>query len=366
MAEVSLQNVSKSFGKVQAVKNLTLSCKDREFLALLGPSGCGKTTTLRMIVGLEVPSKGDIYIGDRLVNHLEPQQRDVAMVFETYGLYPHFTVYENMAYPLKIRKVSSEERRKRVRRIARVLRIDDVLDRMPRQLSGGQKQRVGLGRALVREPAVTLMDEPISHLDAKLRYEMRGELKRIHQELGNTTIYVTHDQLEAVALADRIAVMRLGELQQLGHPDEIYSQPVNEFVAAFVGAPPINFIDCQVKSDKGRLFLRHDDFIKIPLADQQQERLSKLSLQTNEVRLGIRPQDIDISSHKDRSHCVQVSVYITELFGDRLVVTAKIREVRLKIETSPDLTVRMDQPIWLNFDKSKFHFFDPRTRLRIV
>ncbi len=366
MAEVSLRNVCKSFGKVQAVKNLTLSCKDREFLALLGPSGCGKTTTLRMIVGLEVSSKGAIYIGDRLVNHLEPQQRDVAMVFETYGLYPHFTVYENMAYPLKIRKVSSEERQKRVRRIARILRIDDVLNRMPRQLSGGQKQRVGLGRALVREPAVTLMDEPISHLDAKLRHEMRGELKRIHRELGNTTIYVTHDQLEAVALADRIAVMRLGELQQLGHPDEIYSQPVNEFVAAFVGAPPINFIDCQVKSDKGRLFLRHDDFIKIPLADQQQERLSKLSLQTNEVRLGIRPQDIDISSHEDRSHCVQASIYITELFGDRLVVTAKIREVRFKIEMSPDLTVRIDQPIWLNFDKSKFHFFDPRTGLRII
>jgi len=366
MARVFLENVWKLFGKVEAVKDLTLECKDREFLALLGPSGCGKTTTLRMIAGLETPTKGKIYIDKDVVNDLPPQERNIAMAFETYGLYPHFTVYGNIAYPLKIRGLNPGEIRKRVHEIARILEIDDILDRMPSRIAGGQRQRVGLARALVRQPAVTLMDEPVSHLDAKLRHEMRGEIRRLHERLGNTTIYVTHDQLEAVAIADRIAVMNEGEIQQIGTPEEIYFHPENEFVAGFVGSPPINFFDCFLKRRDNILFVCYDNLFEIPMPHDKSAQLSRISLPENKVRLGVRPQDIDISPNYADTHPIKGSVYIIEPLGEKLLLTVKIGEKRIKIETSSELSLELDQSVWLYFDVSRIHLFNPKSGKRIL
>ncbi|MEA2016490.1 MAG: ABC transporter ATP-binding protein [Actinomycetota bacterium] len=366
MARVFLEDVWKLFGRVEAVKNLTLESKNKEFLSILGPSGCGKTTALRMIAGLEKPTKGDVYINERVVNRLEPQERNIAMVFETYGLYPHFTVYGNIAYPLKIRGLPSTEIRKRVSEIAKILEIEDILGRMPFQTAGGQKQRVGLARALVRQPAVTLMDEPISHLDTKLRHEMRGEIKRLQEKLGNTTIYVTHDQLEAVAIADRIAVMDQGEIQQVGTPEEIYFHPVNEFVADFVGSPPINFFDCLLKRKENILFVCYNNLFEIPLSGEQCTQLSKVSLPQNQIRLGVRAQNIDISAYSTDTHPIKGLVYIIEPLGEKSLLTVKIGEKRVKIETSSELSFELDQAVWLNFDKSKLHFFNPQSRQRIL
>ena len=238
MARVKLENVWKKYGDVEAVRNVTLECRDKEFLCLLGPSGCGKSSTLRMIAGLEYVTEGKIYIGDRCVNEIDPYKRDIAMVFESYALYPHKKVYDNMAYPLRVQKYKEDEIKMRVGRAAEILDIKELLDRWPRQLSGGQKQRVAIGRAIVRDPKVFLLDEPISHLDAKLRTHMRGELKRLHRDLDATMVYVTHDQLEGMTMADRIAVMNLGQLQQVGTPDEVFNHPKNKFVAGFIGGSP--------------------------------------------------------------------------------------------------------------------------------
>jgi len=366
LAQVFLENVWKLFGRVEAVKNLTLECKNKEFLVILGPSGCGKTTTLRMIAGLEKPTKGNIYINERVVNHLEPQERNIAMAFETYGLYPHFTVYGNIAYPLKIRGLPSTEIRKKVYEIAKILEIEDILDRMPSRIAGGQRQRVGLGRALIRQPAVTLMDEPVSHLDAKLRHEMRGEIKRLHEKLEDTIVYVTHDQLEAVAIADRIVVMDQGEIQQVGTPEEIYFHPINEFVAAFVGSPPINLFDCLLKRKGNILFVYYDNLFEIPLFDEQSIQLSKVSLSQNQVRLGVRPQNIDVSAYSTDTHPIKGSVYIVEPLGEKLLLTVKIGRKRVKIETSPELSFELDQTVWLSFDKSKLHLFNPESGQKIL
>ena len=252
MAEVKVVDLYKDFGSVIAVNHVNLDVKDGEFMCMLGPSGCGKTTTLRSIAGLETPTSGDIFIGDRNVTWLEPKERDIAMVFESYALYPHMTVAQNIGYPLKIRGLSKPDIEKAVLEVARMLQMESMLNRFPKQLSGGQRQRVAIGRAIVRKPAVYLMDEPISHLDAKLRAHMRGELKRLQKDLGRTTIYVTHDQLEAMAMADRVAVMRLGVIQQFTTPDELYNNPVNMYVAGFIGDPPINFIAGKLGTDGRR------------------------------------------------------------------------------------------------------------------
>lgn len=255
MAGVKLVNVWKQFGEVTAVKNMNLDIKDGEFMILLGPSGCGKTTTLRMISGLEEPTKGQIYIGDKLVADPEkgvfvpPKDRDIAMVFQSYALYPHMTVYDNIAFPLKLRKVPKQEIDQRVREVAEMLGLTELLKRKPRELSGGQRQRVALGRAIVRKPQVFLMDEPLSNLDAKLRVKMRAELKKLQRQLGVTTIYVTHDQVEAMTMGDRIAVINAGELQQVGSPDEVYDKPANTFVAGFIGSPPMNSMDASITED---------------------------------------------------------------------------------------------------------------------
>lgn len=252
MATVELRRVWKKYGDVEAVRDLSLTCEDGEFLCLLGPSGCGKSSTMRMVAGLETITAGDLLMDGRRVNHVSPRERDIAMVFENYALYPHMNVYDNIATPLRARRLPSAEIERRVHAIAEILSIVDLLPRRIQNLSGGQKQRVGIGRAIVREPRLFIMDEPISHLDARLRADMRTELKRLHRRLGVTTLYVTHDQLEAVALADRIAVMHLGVLQQVGRPAELFDGPVNEFVAGFIGSPPMNMLSFASATLEGR------------------------------------------------------------------------------------------------------------------
>ena len=293
MANIILTDVWKIYnkgkrGEVEAVKGLNLECKDGEFLAILGPSGCGKTSTLRMIAGLEKISAGTIQIGNRIVNDLHPSERDIAMVFESYALYEHLTVFENLAFPLRVRGHNNEEINRRIKRAADILDIGELLKRMPAHLGDGQKQRVSLGRAIVREPAAFLMDEPISHLDAMLRSRMRREIQHFQKELHTTTVYVTHDQLEATAMADRIAVMNSGELQQVGTPQEIFESPINTFVANFVGEPPMNLLDVEVANCDDSLELRADPFV-LPIHDPS---LVQTINQANlpKFTLGIRPE----------------------------------------------------------------------------
>lgn len=330
MAKVTLKNVEKFYGKVHAVKDASIDIEDQEFLCLLGPSGCGKSTTLRMIAGLETITKGEIYIGDLLINDLAPKDRNVAMVFENYALYPHKNVFENIAFPLLIRKTSPEEVQSRIQNAARILEIQDLLDRSVNQLSGGQKQRVAIGRAIVREPQVFLMDEPISHLDAKLRTHMRGELKHLQRVLKTTMVYVTHDQLEAISMADRIVIMNLGEIQQVGTPDEIFNNPSNVFVADFVGDPPMNFIDCSLERIDEKLVLSMAG-INVALSVEREKMIPAGA--AREVILGIRPQDIKIHATKPKEGDAAVGrVWITKPEGRYVVVEVEVGSIHLRIE----------------------------------
>ncbi len=366
MAEVRLTNLWKKYGDVEAVKDLSLVCQDKEFLCLLGPSGCGKTSTLRMIAGLESITNGEIYIDDRLVNYLKPKDRDIAMVFETYALYPTKTVYENMAFPLRIRKFSKEEIHKKVMEAARILDISVQLSRKPAQLSGGQRQRVSIGRAIVRDPKVFLMDEPISHLDAKLREHMRGELKRMQKELDATTVYVTHDQVEALSMADKIAVMNFGELQQFGSPDEIYNSPANKFVANFVGSPSMNFIDCEFGVAEKRLALELDGF-KLSL-EPCAERLESLVKRTSSFKaiLGIRPENVCISmSDTGSKNRIPGKIYVTEPLGDIVIVDVMIGKSIVRVKCNTGGEFRLNEKVWLEFKEDKIHLFDKDTE-RII
>ncbi|MFQ3536366.1 MAG: sn-glycerol-3-phosphate ABC transporter ATP-binding protein UgpC, partial [Aggregatilineales bacterium] len=293
MASVSFRGVYKRYaGDVVAVKDLNIEVADKEFLVLVGPSGCGKTTSLRMLAGLEEISEGEILIGDRVVNNIAPKDRDIAMVFQSYALYPHMTVYENMAFGLRLRKVPRDEIDRRVRETAKSLMIDQLLDRKPRQLSGGQRQRVAVGRAIVREPQVFLMDEPLSNLDAKLRVEARAFISKLHQRLGTTFIYVTHDQVEAMTMGTRIAVMSAGELQQIDTPQNLYDHPANVFVAGFIGSPSMNFFEgSRLVQEDGKLYVLTQSY-KIPVPDKRYERYR--SHVGQEVIFGIRPESIQI------------------------------------------------------------------------
>jgi multiple sugar transport system ATP-binding protein len=362
MAEVKLTNLWKKYGEVEAVKDLSLVCRDKEFLCLLGPSGCGKTSTLRMIAGLESITAGEIYINERLVNYLKPKDRDIAMVFETYALYPTKTVYENMAFPLRIRKLPRDDIDRKVLEAAQILDISVQLNRKPAQLSGGQRQRVSIGRAIVRDPEVFLMDEPISHLDAKLREHMRGELKRMQKELDATTIYVTHDQVEALSMADKIAVMNFGELQQFGTPDEIYNRPANKFVANFVGSPSMNFIDCEFGVAEKRLVLELDGFT-ISL-EPDVERLERLLRQASSRKaiLGIRPEHVCISmSDTGAKNRIAGKIYVTEPLGDIVIVDVMIGKgiVRVKCNTGGEFP--LNENVWLELTMDKIHLFDKET-----
>lgn len=365
MAEVRLRNLWKIYGgTVEAVKDLNLECRDKEFLCLLGPSGCGKSTTLRMIAGLEQVTRGDIFIGGRNVNAVPPKDRDIAMVFENYALYPHLTVYDNIAMPLKVRGLSRSEIDEKVRRAADILHMTDLLDRRTVKLGGGQKQRVGIGRAIVRNPAVFLMDEPISHLEAQLRAQMRVELKRLHIEVEATTIYVTHDQLEAMALADRIAVMNFGVLQQVGTPAELFDRPVNEFVAGFIGTPPMNFLDCEVAEEGGAMFIRGEGF-NIPLPAEQRAKLIERAVRGN-MRLGIRPLDLRISKSDGVDTPIPAIAFVYEPQGEACQVTVQLNGQLLGIQAAGDFHAQSGEQVWIGFDAKKMHLFDASTGANLV
>jgi multiple sugar transport system ATP-binding protein len=341
MASVTLNNLTKRWGSVMAVRGVSLVVVDREFVVFLGPSGCGKTTTMRMIAGLEEPTIGEIWIGDRLVNDIPARDRDLAMVFQNYGLYPHMTVAENIGYPLKVRSIPRVERTERVRRAAEKVELAAYLDRRPAALSGGQRQRVALARAIVRTPQLFLMDEPLSNLDAKLRTLMRAQLKHLQRDLGITTIYVTHDQVEAMTLADRIVVLNGGLLQQVGTPAEIYERPANTFVAGFVGAPPMNLIWGEAIDGH----FRHAAFSSAAFGIAA----------TGEVVLGQRPEDILlVPSGTGDATC---QVYSTELLGDATLVTLDLHGDRVIVKTGKGCDIRMGETVDVRFDRRSIHMF---------
>jgi len=354
MAHVKLENISKRFGKVVAVDHINLEVKDKEFIVLLGPSGCGKTTTLRIIAGLEYPDTGRVYIDDKDVTDLHPSDRDVAMVFQNYALYPHMKVFDNIAFPLMLRKVPKEEIKRRVREVARLLRIEEVLDRYPSQLSGGQQQRVALARAIVREPKVFLMDEPLSNLDAKLRVYMRAELKKLQKKIGVTTIYVTHDQAEAMTMADRIAIMNNGRILQIGSPKEVYMKPKNIFVAGFIGSPPMNFIEGDLKEEEGKLVFETAG-LKLDLTELREVLPEKIIGKS--VIIGIRPEDIE-SSFERKEGYVKGKIYVVEPLGSDTIIDAEIGENIIKIRVVGSVYVPEGNPIWIKMPLDKIHVFD--------
>ena len=358
LARVVLKDVTKRFGDVAAINRLSLEVNDKEFLVLLGPSGCGKTTALRCVAGLETPEEGEIYIGDRLVNDLEPKDRDVAMVFQSYALYPHMTVFQNMSFPLENAKVPKDQIKKRVREVAELLKIKELLDRKPGQLSGGQQQRVALGRAMVREPHVFLMDEPLSNLDAKLRIYMRAELKKLQKELGITTIYVTHDQVEAMTMADRIAILNGGILQQTDTPDRIYFHPSNVFVAGFIGSPPTNFFDCVLMEGVPSI-LDAGEF-KYLLPEDVAKATWKCS--SNECILGVRPKDVLVYSEvREKKNVIKARVEVIEPLGDETILNLKVGDYLIKAVVTPDFKAEMGDELWVSFPEDKIYLFDKKT-----
>ncbi len=364
MARVIFEHVTKRYGgnPTPAVKDLNMEVFDREFLVLVGPSGCGKTTAMRMVAGLEEITEGRIIIGDRVVNDLPPKDRDVAIVFQSYALYPHMTVYDNLAYPLKLRKVPKAERDQRVREAARILDIEPYLDRKPKQLSGGQRQRVALGRAIVRKADLFLMDEPLSNLDAKLRVQTRAELIKLHDRIQTTTIYVTHDQVEAMTMGDRIAVMSLGELQQLDTPQNLYDNPANKFVAGFIGSPSMNFVDVTVTPGDGGLYATTSGFrIKVPPA--RQRALEPYAGKT--VTLGIRPEHLLKRTHASADSAIPVTVDVIELLGNEIFVYLMNNGTLLTSRMSPDVHLERGEKIEVVAEPDKIHFFDKETEAAI-
>jgi multiple sugar transport system ATP-binding protein len=355
---VQFQSVTKIFGSTVVVDDLTLSVEDGEFVVLLGPSGCGKTTTLRMLAGLEDVTFGDILIGSERVNDIPTQRRDIAMVFQSYALYPHMTIAENIAYPLRVRKTAKEEIEQRVNRVAKMLEIDGLKTRRPRELSGGERQRVALARAIVREPKVYLMDEPLSNLDAKLRVQMRGELKRLQHELGTTTVYVTHDQSEAMTLAARVAVMRRGQLQQLDTPMNIYNRPANRFVAEFVGSPGMNFIEGRIDA-RSRVYASGN--LTLNLSEPQLELMKT----RERVTFGIRPEHVHVSATPVEGW-QPATVYVTELMGNETFVFVRLASgEKIIARAAADFRAEQECPVWVRFEMERAAFFDAETEQSI-
>ncbi len=365
MSQVSLREVNKIYGegagRVHAVQDLNLEIGDGEFVALLGPSGCGKTSTLRMIVGLETITSGDIFFDGRNISRLEPQDRNVAMAFETYALYPNFTVEENLAFPLEVRGVVEATRRSKVREIAEILRISDILGSRPSELSGGQQQRVSLGRALIREPSVFILDEVMSHLDAHLKFRMLFDLKRLHRELKRTMVYVTHDQVEALALADRVAVMSNARMQQVGDRNTLYNRPANVFVADFIGEPPTNFFRARVVADDSRLTLAVEDSDLVLVPDEGTAAALKRS-EPKSVIAGIRPQNLNLS---DKPVALNARVAINEYLGERSMLTVYNGSIRFRALAPPETRISRGEAICLGYDPANVMVFDPETELLI-
>ncbi len=359
MASVTYKGVWKKFGDVVALENLNLNIEDKEFLVLVGPSGCGKTTALRCLAGLEEVSSGDVLIGETVVNDVAPKDRDIAMVFQSYALYPHMTVYDNMAFGLKLRKVPKDQIKKRVEEAAQILGIEHLLKRKPRELSGGQRQRVAVGRAIVREPKVFLFDEPLSNLDAKLRVQTRAEISKLHQRLQTTFIYVTHDQTEAMTMATRIAVMNKGLLQQLDTPQNLYDRPANLFVAGFIGSPAMNFFPAHLKKDGTNLYVDSGEFsVKIP-----EERNSVyMPFAGKEIIFGIRPEDIhnpDFCPPGIHAAPVESKVDVTELMGYEILLYLVSGKNSYVARVDPRTRFKVGEQVQVVFNMDNFHIFDP-------
>lgn len=366
MASLSLKSIYKKYaGNVVAVSDFNLDIEDKEFIILVGPSGCGKSTTLRMIAGLEEISEGELYIGDRLVNDVAPKDRDIAMVFQNYALYPHMTVFENMAFGLKLRKTPKDEIKKRVEEAARVLDIAHLLDRKPKALSGGQRQRVALGRAIVREPQVFLLDEPLSNLDAKLRAQMRTELSKLHLKLGTTFIYVTHDQTEAMTMGTRIVVMKDGFIQQVDTPQNLYSAPVNVFVAGFIGSPQMNFIDAKIADKGGKIGLEFGTsktyFVELPEAKLNATVKASLG---KEVIMGVRPEalhDEEMYISAATTGVIDCDVEVTEMMGAETYLYLVLDDINLTARVSARSTAKPGDNIKIAMDINSLHIFDKET-----
>ena len=361
MAEIQLNGVTKKFGDNTAVDRIDLTANDREFLVLVGPSGCGKTTTLRMIAGLEEATEGEVHIGDRLVNNVPPKDRDIAMVFQNYALYPHMSVYKNLAFGLKQRKFPKSEIKVRVNEVAQMLGINELLNRKPKELSGGQRQRVAMGRAIVRKPKVFLFDEPLSNLDAKLRVQMRAELARLHGQLKTTIVYVTHDQIEAMTLADRIVVMNNGIIMQTGAPMEVYDNPENLFVAGFIGSPAMNFFDVRVKGEKGTLFVESDNF-RLAIADRLQDRF--MPAKGRELILGIRPEHIydkHVKGEFAGGEPLEATVEVVEPIGSQVILLASCGSENLTACVDPQTRAKPNTVMKFVVDTNRLHLFDKQT-----
>ncbi len=353
MARIQLKNIVKTWGTSVGVRRMSLDIADGEFLVLLGPSGCGKTTTMRMVAGLEDPTEGEIWIGERCVNSLEPKDRDVAMVFQSYGLYPNMTVYENISFPLRIRGTPGAEIHPAVMKASAKVELDEFLQRRPKELSGGQRQRVALARAIVREPKVFLMDEPLSNLDAKLRVSMRAHIKHLHHELGVTTIYVTHDQVEAMTLADRVVVMSKAEIQQVGTPEDIYSDPTNLFVAGFIGAPAMNLVSGALKDG---VFEARGKTYSVRVAGFG-------ALTKSNVVLGMRAEDMQVISAGEPQ--VTGEVFSFELLGDSTTVTIKVADEFITAKADKEYRVRMGEQVGFAVSTESCYLFDGQTQNRM-
>lgn len=355
--KVTLERLTKHFGKVVAAEDIDLDIGDGEFVALLGPSGCGKTTTLLMIAGIYKPTSGFVKFDGGVVNHLPPKDRNIGMVFQSYALYPHMTVFDNLTFPLKLKKTPKEEMAQRAQRVANMMGIGHLMDRKPAQLSGGQQQRVALGRALVKEPDMLLFDEPLSNLDARLRLSMRGEIKRLQMDLGITSIYVTHDQVEAMTMADRIAVMNEGLLQACATPDDLYDRPETLFVAGFIGNPPMNFIDVEVVRENGDHHARREAFDVLVPAERGEKAAGKGS-----VILGIRPEDVTLQEEGD----VEAEIYIVEPLGRDDLLDCRFGGAAVRVLAEPKLRTRIGDHVRLAFNMHKVQFFDPQTEKSLL
>ncbi len=355
--KVTFENVTKKYGNFTAVDNLNMKFDDGEFIALLGPSGCGKTTTLLMIAGIYKPTSGYIMFDNKIMNDVLPKNRNLGMCFQNYALYPHMTVFENIAFPLKIKKVPRDQIEKKVKKAANKVEIGHLLDRKPGQLSGGQQQRVSLARALVKEPRIMLLDEPLSNLDARLRINMRAEIKKLQKDLGINMVFVTHDQTEALSMADRIAIMNKGKLQDFNTPEELYENPKNLFIANFIGNPPMNFIDVTVVEEGGRLFLRNEVF-KLELPESAKDRFDFISY-PKELIMGIRPEDLTITG--DSTNTVKAEIYVIEPLGRDKLVDVNIGKSRFKILTPSEFMGNIGEKVNVKLNFNKIHLFDKTT-----
>lgn len=367
MAQVSLKNVSKIFpGDVVAVKNVNMGVENREFMVLVGPSGCGKSTTLRMIAGLEDVTEGEVYIGDKLVNNVPPKDRNIAMVFQNYALYPHMTVYENMAFALRLRRYAKQEIDNRVREAAEILGISKHLNKKPKALSGGERQRVAVGRAIVRKPLVFLFDEPLSNLDAKLRVAMRTEINKLHTRLQTTMIYVTHDQIEAMTMGNRIAVMKDGVIHQIADPITLYDKPVNKFVAGFIGSPPMNFMNGVIIKKNDKFFFNEGNFM-VRIQDEMREKL--LSFLGQEITFGIRPEDIYdklFVQYASPENTISANCEVIEPMGAEVYLYLNSGKHSFIARVGGHDKPAVNQEMELVFDMSKVHFFNPKTEKIIL